>query len=68
MHIFNLGASVVGSPKEVASQTSILVTMLPASSHVLDVYTGSSGILRWDSPTGIILSSLIIYLTTCTLY
>ncbi|PVD35852.1 hypothetical protein C0Q70_02821 [Pomacea canaliculata] len=40
------GASVVGSPKEVASQTSILVTMLPASSHVLDVYTGSSGILR----------------------
>ncbi|KAK7495698.1 hypothetical protein BaRGS_00013145 [Batillaria attramentaria] len=39
------GATVAASPKEVASQTNLIVSMLPASQHVLEVYTGSSGIL-----------------------
>ncbi|XP_076456291.1 3-hydroxyisobutyrate dehydrogenase, mitochondrial-like isoform X2 [Babylonia areolata] len=39
------GAAVAKSPQEVASQTSLIVTMLPASQQVTEVYTGSSGIL-----------------------
>ncbi|XP_070174380.1 3-hydroxyisobutyrate dehydrogenase, mitochondrial-like isoform X1 [Littorina saxatilis] len=39
------GATLASSPQEVASQTNLIITMLPASQHVLDVYTGSSGIL-----------------------
>ncbi|KAL8572123.1 hypothetical protein ACOMHN_052920 [Nucella lapillus] len=39
------GASVAASPKEVASQTDLIVTMLPASPQVMEVYLGSSGIL-----------------------
>lgn len=38
------GAEVAASPKEVASKCKVLVTMLPASVHVQEVYTGTSGI------------------------
>lgn len=38
------GAKVVASPKEVAAQAEKIVTMLPASAHVEEVYSGSNGI------------------------
>lgn len=40
------GATVASSPKDVASKADLIVTMLPASQHVLEVYTGNAGILR----------------------
>ncbi|KAK3106391.1 hypothetical protein FSP39_019036 [Pinctada imbricata] len=39
------GAKAAGSPAEVASLTKHIVTMLPASQHVTEVYTGNNGIL-----------------------
>ncbi|KAK3578479.1 hypothetical protein CHS0354_038576 [Potamilus streckersoni] len=38
------GAKVATTPAEVASQVNRLVTMLPASAHVQEVYTGNNGI------------------------
>ncbi|KAL4234679.1 hypothetical protein ACF0H5_006320 [Mactra antiquata] len=38
------GASVAGSPAEVASEAKNVVTMLPESSHVQQVYTADNGI------------------------
>lgn len=40
------GATVASSPKDVAAKADLIVTMLPASQHVLEVYTGNAGILR----------------------
>lgn len=40
------GAIIAGSGAEVAAQVEVLVTMLPNSPHVLDVMTGSGGILE----------------------
>jgi len=39
------GATVAKTPKEVAEQTDVIVTMLPASAHVKEVYCGPDGIL-----------------------
>ena len=41
------GATLAASPQEVASKTNLIVTMLPASQHVLEVYAGASGILGY---------------------
>ena len=40
------GASVAQSPQEVAERSNITFTMLPASQHVKDVYTGAKGIVH----------------------
>jgi 2-hydroxy-3-oxopropionate reductase len=40
------GAEVAGSPKEVASQTNIIITMLPNSPHVKQVVLGKDGIVE----------------------
>jgi len=39
------GATSANSPKEIAEQAEVIVTMLPASAHVMEVYTGKDGIL-----------------------
>lgn len=41
-----LGAVVVDTPAEVADRVDRIVTMLPSSPNVLEVYTGSNGILE----------------------
>lgn len=41
-----LGASVVSSPKEVASKVEVVITMLPNSPHVKDVVLGKNGIIE----------------------
>ena len=40
------GAKIVGSPREVAESARKIVSMVPASAHMQDVYCGDSGILK----------------------
>jgi 2-hydroxy-3-oxopropionate reductase len=40
------GATVAGSPKEVAEQSDVVITMLPDSPQVEDVLTGEEGVLE----------------------
>ncbi|KAK9718473.1 hypothetical protein K7432_005487 [Basidiobolus ranarum] len=37
---------VVGSPLEVAERSSVIISMLPASPHVKEVYLGEKGVLK----------------------
>ena len=46
-HLDVLGVMIARSAKEVADECKIIVTMLPASQHVQDVYTGPAGIFQW---------------------
>ncbi|KAL4646897.1 3-hydroxyisobutyrate dehydrogenase, mitochondrial-like isoform X1 [Arapaima gigas] len=41
-----LGAQILDSPAEVAENVDRIITMLPSSPNVIDVYTGPNGILR----------------------
>ncbi|XP_020328021.2 3-hydroxyisobutyrate dehydrogenase b [Oncorhynchus tshawytscha] len=41
-----LGAQIVDNPAEVADQADRVVTMLPSSPNVIEVYTGPNGILK----------------------
>lgn len=40
------GATVASNPADIAEQTKLIVTMLPSSPHVREVYTGKSGIFN----------------------
>jgi 2-hydroxy-3-oxopropionate reductase len=42
----NLGAKIAQSPKEVASEVDLIITMLPNSPHVKEVVLGSEGIIE----------------------
>ncbi|XP_034017392.1 3-hydroxyisobutyrate dehydrogenase a isoform X2 [Thalassophryne amazonica] len=42
----DLGAQVVDSPAEVAEKADRIITMLPSSPNVIEVYKGPSGILK----------------------
>uniref|UniRef100_H3CUY2 3-hydroxyisobutyrate dehydrogenase n=1 Tax=Tetraodon nigroviridis TaxID=99883 RepID=H3CUY2_TETNG len=42
----DIGAQVVDSPGEVAERTDRILTMLPSTPNVLEVYTGPNGILN----------------------
>ena len=46
MIFFSIGASVAGTPAEVAQGVTKLVSMLPASAEVQEVYAGKDGIFR----------------------
>ncbi|XP_031129427.1 probable 3-hydroxyisobutyrate dehydrogenase, mitochondrial isoform X3 [Ipomoea triloba] len=41
----NKGIPTKGSPVEIAEASDVVITMLPSSNHVLDVYTGPNGLL-----------------------
>jgi len=41
-----VGARVVPTPAEVASQAKRIITMLPAGPHVRTCYAGSDGIIK----------------------
>lgn len=45
--IHELGGEVVETPAEVAEKVDRIVTMLPSSPNVLEVYNGPNGILGW---------------------
>ena len=49
------GATAAGSPKEVASQVSTVITMLPNSPQVKEVVLGADGVLEGLNPGGIII-------------
>jgi 2-hydroxy-3-oxopropionate reductase len=44
--IGKLGAKVAYSPKEVAAEADVVITMLPNSPHVKDVVLGNSGVIE----------------------
>ncbi|XP_043698744.1 probable 3-hydroxyisobutyrate dehydrogenase, mitochondrial isoform X2 [Telopea speciosissima] len=44
------GVLAKGTPFEVAETSDVVITMLPSSSHVLDVYTGQNGLLHGRNP------------------
>ncbi|HEX2741161.1 MAG TPA: 2-hydroxy-3-oxopropionate reductase [Rubrobacter sp.] len=48
------GATVVGSPKEVAEQSDVIITMLPDSPQVEEVLTGEDGVLEGVSEGALI--------------
>ncbi len=48
------GASVAGSPKEVAEQSDIIITMLPDSPQVEEVLAGENGVLQGVSEGALI--------------
>ena len=43
--VADLGAQVAENPAEVAAKADRIITMLPSSPNVLEVYTGDNGIL-----------------------
>lgn len=51
------GAQVAESLEELAVTADCIITMLPADEHVLEVYSGTQGILRLDIKQNILLSS-----------
>ncbi|KAG2318495.1 hypothetical protein Bca52824_011708 [Brassica carinata] len=44
-----MGVSARETPYEVAQDSQVVITMLPSSSHVMDVYTGTNGLLHGDN-------------------
>ncbi|XP_059154192.1 3-hydroxyisobutyrate dehydrogenase, mitochondrial-like [Physella acuta] len=54
------GASIANSPAEVAANVSRLVSMLPASAEVQEVYTGKNGILSTVKKGTLLLDSSTI--------
>ncbi|OIS96832.1 PREDICTED: probable 3-hydroxyisobutyrate dehydrogenase, mitochondrial isoform X1 [Nicotiana attenuata] len=44
------GALTEDSPLKVAETSDVVITMLPSSNHVLDVYTGQNGLLSGGNP------------------
>ncbi|XP_058071615.1 probable 3-hydroxyisobutyrate dehydrogenase, mitochondrial isoform X4 [Magnolia sinica] len=43
------GVPTKETPLEVAESSDVIITMLPSSSHVLDVYTGANGLLHGEN-------------------
>lgn len=54
------GATSVSTPKEVATQAKVIVTMLPASAHVIKVYTEENGIFSGAQDGTLLLDSSTI--------
>lgn len=47
LKMIKIGATSASTPREVAEQADVIVTMLPASAHVKEVYSGKDGILGY---------------------
>lgn len=56
----DLGAKVSSSPAEVAADSEVIITMLPACPHVTDVYTRKDGILSTVKPSTLCIDSSTI--------
>jgi len=54
------GATAAATPSELAQQVDTVVTMLPNSTHVLEVYTGEQGLLRTLASGSLLLDSSTI--------
>ncbi|XP_033105742.1 3-hydroxyisobutyrate dehydrogenase, mitochondrial-like [Anneissia japonica] len=60
IEIQELGASVANSPAEVVEKVDKVVTMLPSSPNVLEVYLGNAGILKNVNPGTLLIDSSTI--------
>ncbi|KAI9193550.1 NAD binding domain of 6-phosphogluconate dehydrogenase-domain-containing protein [Polychytrium aggregatum] len=60
----NPDVTVASTPKELAEKCSVIVTMLPASAHVREVYLGENGVLKGLKNAIVIDSSTIDPRTT----
>lgn len=58
------GAKAGKTPKEVASQADVLITMLPSSPHVKSVYSGADGVVKAAKPGTLFLDCSTIDPTT----
>jgi 3-hydroxyisobutyrate dehydrogenase len=58
------GASAVGSTVEAAREVEVVITMLPAGSHVRDVYLGAGKVLESSRPGTILIDSSTIDVRT----
>nr|XP_002130423.1 3-hydroxyisobutyrate dehydrogenase, mitochondrial-like [Ciona intestinalis] len=58
--IVEAGGQIVSSPSEVAKHSTQIITMLPNSSHVQEVYLGSEGILQSVQAGSILIDSSTI--------
>lgn len=47
MYILCVCLQIVDNPAEVADKADRIITMLPSSPNVIDVYTGPNGILKY---------------------
>lgn len=45
--MFFIGSQILDNPAEVADKADRIITMLPSSPNVVDVYTGPNGILKY---------------------
>ncbi|KAK6491345.1 3-hydroxyisobutyrate dehydrogenase [Huso huso] len=59
--IQDLGAQVLDSPAEVADRADRIITMLPSSPNVIEVYTGLKGILKKVKKGSLLIDSSTIY-------
>ncbi|MBW9486281.1 NAD(P)-binding domain-containing protein, partial [Escherichia coli] len=48
--VVEAGASTAATPKEIAQQCDVIITMLPNSPHVKDVALGENGIIEGAKP------------------
>lgn len=55
-----LGAATAATPSEIASKTSTIITMLPSSPHVKEVYCGRNGILSSVKPGALLIDTSTI--------
>ena len=54
------GAKAAKSPKEVAKNSEVIITMLPSSPHVLNVYEGENGVFEGMQPNSLLIDSSTI--------
>ena len=54
------GVTIAESAREAAAERDVVITMLPAGQHVLDVYTGENGILSAVRPGTLLIDSSTI--------
>ncbi|XP_015909181.1 3-hydroxyisobutyrate dehydrogenase, mitochondrial [Parasteatoda tepidariorum] len=58
--LLDAGALIAQNPSEVAERCSTIITMLPSSPHVQDVYTSENGIFQQVKPDTILIDSSTI--------
>jgi 3-hydroxyisobutyrate dehydrogenase len=49
------GASPTATPKDVAARSNVVITMLPSSPHVREVYLGAQGLLQTVRPDSLLI-------------
>jgi len=58
------GAEAADSPKDLATKSDVIITMLPSSPYVREVYSGSAGILHGARPGSLLIDCSTIDPTT----